>query len=176
MQGTKIERIKWIQRKFNFDYPPGMFPYFLERLRGTPARIEEIVHTLSEENLSKKTGNRWSIKEHIGHLADLEEIHKKRLEQLLANINILMPADMSNKKTYLANHNDAGIDLLLKNLRQTREHFTSRLEKLDETDIARSAIHPRLGKEMRVVDMVYFIAEHDDHHITIIREITSQIN
>ncbi len=153
-----------------------MFPYFLERLRGTPARIEEIVQTISEENLSKKIGNGWSIKEHIGHLADLEELHEKRLDQFMANINILMPADMSNKKTYLANHNDKSISELMKHLRQSREHFTSRLEKLDEMDINHKAIHPRLGKEMRLVDMVYFVAEHDDHHITIIREIISQLN
>ncbi len=31
---------KWIERHFNFDFPVGMMPVIIERLRGTPSRIE----------------------------------------------------------------------------------------------------------------------------------------
>ncbi len=34
-----------------------------------------------------------------------------------------------------------------------------------------SSLHPRLNVQMRVVDMAYFVAEHDDHHICKIMEI-----
>jgi hypothetical protein len=36
---------------------------------------------------------------------------------------------------------------------------------------ARSAIHPRLNIPMRLVDFVFFEAEHDDYHFTRINEL-----
>ena len=34
-----------------------------------------------------------------------------------------------------------------------------------------TARHPRLKKEMRVLDLAFFIAEHDDHHLARISEL-----
>jgi hypothetical protein len=31
-------------------------------------------------------------------------------------------------------------------------------------------LHPRLKQPMRLVDHLYFVAEHDDHHLATIRE------
>lgn len=39
----------WIDRKFNFDFPPSKLLDLLERLRGTPARIEEMVKGLDSD-------------------------------------------------------------------------------------------------------------------------------
>ena len=36
-------RVPWTERKFNFDFPADIFPELIERVRGTPARVEEIV-------------------------------------------------------------------------------------------------------------------------------------
>ena len=164
-------RVKWLDRKFNFDYPAGMFPYFLERLRDTPIVLSGISAPLEETVLTRRLKNTWSIKEHIGHLTDLEEIHITRLEQLIEGVSMLLPANMTNKKTYLANHNETDIAGLLGNLKKTRGNLISRFEKLTDADIIRKATHPRLQQEMRVVDLAYFVAEHDNHHITMIREI-----
>ena len=70
-----MERTKWVERKFNFDFPVGMFPVVLERLRGTAARLEKMTSSLSETEAEQKPDNKWSIKEHIGHLSDLEKLH-----------------------------------------------------------------------------------------------------
>jgi hypothetical protein len=166
-----VARIKWIDRKFNFDNPVGMFPYILERLRGAPVRIEEIIKPLDENTLNAKINGEWSIKEHIGHIADLEELHEKRLSQLLEHAKVLIAADMSNQKTDLAEHNKFSIENLIKNLRETRRRFVSHMEDLDEGQVLASALHPRLNVQMRIIDLAFFAAEHDDHHITIIREI-----
>jgi hypothetical protein len=32
-------------------------------------------------------------------------------------------------------------------------------------------VHPRLGTPMRLVDMMFFVAEHDDHHLATITEL-----
>jgi hypothetical protein len=43
--------------------------------------------------------------------------------------------------------------------------FVARFEELTAEEAARSAIHPRLKKPMRVIDLAHFTAEHDDHHL-----------
>ena len=43
------------------------------------------------------------------------------------------------------------------------------LDPLTLEDAARTALHPRLQKQMRLVDMCYFSAEHDDHHLAMMR-------
>ncbi len=48
-----VERTRWIDRRFNFDFPVGWFPCIIERLRGTPARLEEIINALPPEILTK---------------------------------------------------------------------------------------------------------------------------
>jgi len=163
-----VKQIKWLDRKFDFNHPVGMMPVFLSRLRGSISRIEALVNNRSDEELSSKPGGEWSVKEHIGHLTDLESLHEARLDEILSGKELLSAADMSNRKTNEALHNKKNTAVLIEELRSTRESFVRRLEELDETDVIRSGLHPRLNKQMRIIDIAFFTAEHDDHHITIL--------
>jgi hypothetical protein len=51
-----------------------------------------------------------------------------------------------------------------------------RLEKFEPDLFARSMLHPRLKQSMRLVDHLYFVAEHDDHHMATIWEIIRKVN
>lgn len=166
-----IKKTPWLERKFSFDFPVSHFPVIVERLRGTPARIEDMVKNISDEKLRSKKENGWSIKEHIGHLNDLEELHEKRLKEYLEGKDKLTPADMSNAKTYGAKHNDMPVQELLAELRSTRNSFIKEMETLSEEQLNRIAMHPRLQQRIRLVDMFFFVAEHDDQHITTMREL-----
>jgi hypothetical protein len=44
-----MNRTKWVEREFEFNLPVGVFPSVLERLRGTPARVEELTRGLAPE-------------------------------------------------------------------------------------------------------------------------------
>jgi uncharacterized damage-inducible protein DinB len=164
-----MELVKWVDRKFDFNFPPGLILNIIERLRGTPSRLEIMLAGLDREILIKRPGNAWSIQEHAGHLLDLDELHEKRVNQYLAGMSILLPADMSNKKTYRADYNSKDINNILQQFRNARENLVKKAEEADDIIITRTAVHPRLNKEMRFVDMLYFTAEHDDHHITVMR-------
>ena len=142
----------------------------IERLRGTPARMEELVAALPEETLRRRDGERWSIQENAGHLLDLETLVAQRLDQYLAGEAELHAADMSNRKTYEANHNTMPISSILSNFRKQRTQLVNGLDLLDDETFARSAFHPRLKTQMRLVDMIYFQAEHDDYHLARISE------
>ncbi len=43
------ERIKWTDRRFDFTFPAGLYPEMIERLRGTPARLEDRIGSLPAE-------------------------------------------------------------------------------------------------------------------------------
>lgn len=160
-----LEPEDWLEKKFRFDYPSGAFPAVVERLRGTPARLEELVRALPSSVLTVRIGDGWSIQEHVGHLYDLEELHEGRIDDYAAGLQILRAADMSNRKTNEAVHNDTPIATLLARFREARTRFVQRLEEMDRPAIERTAMHPRLQKPMRVLDFALFTAEHDDHHL-----------
>ena len=167
-----INKIPWTERKFEFNFPVGVFPCILERLRGTPARLFEMASSLSNDVLTARVDDSWSIQEHIGHLFDLDELHEGRIDDFLSHAKVLRPADMKNQKTNDANHNSNSLQNLLNQLRGARQRFVSKLEALNETEIGLMSLHPRLRQPMRLIDMTYFVAEHDDHHLARITELT----
>ena len=166
-----VTLMRWIDRKFNFDFPVGMCPCIIERLRGTPFRLEEMTQSLSPETVSRRLDDGWTIKEHIGHLSDVQPLWDIRLEQLLAGVDELAAADMSNRKTHEADHNTRELSDLLADFRRVRMLFVEQLEELSDEDAVRSALHPRLKQPMRIVDLAFFAAEHDDQHLAEIRRL-----
>ena len=164
-------RIKWTDRRFNFDFPAGIYPEMIERVRGTPARLEELLAGLPSDTLTTQLDGRWSMQENAGHLLDLESLVSQRIDEYLAGSSALHAADMSNRKTYDASHNDVSIDTILKAFRTARQEIVHRLESFDEEIFGRSALHPRLNMPMRLVDMLFFQAEHDDYHLARISEL-----
>jgi hypothetical protein len=166
-----MSRGKWTERKFDFSFPAGIFPEMIERLRGTPVRLEERVAGLPAAILRRKEGERWSIQENAGHLLDLESLVAQRLDEYLAGAAELHPADMSNRKTYDAHHNDVAIDSILRGFREQRMSLVNHLDRLEPDVFERAAWHPRLKVSMRLVDMIFFQAEHDDFHLATISEL-----
>jgi len=165
------QKTPWIERRFTFDLPISMFPNVLERLRGTPARLADRIHGLPPDLLRKQHGGSWSILQTIGHLIQIEGLWLLRLDDYDAGLKTLRPADMTNRATEEADYNRAEPDSLLAGFRQVRGQFVRRLESLDDEGVARSAHHPRLNQPMRVLDLMVFAAEHDDHHLTRISEL-----
>ncbi len=157
--------MKWFDRKFAFDLPAWMYPNVVERLRGTPARAEEIVRDVPAEVLTLRRGAQWSAQENIGHLLDLEPLWVGRIEDILSGKSRLREADLTNQKTHQADHNAASIEELLNSFRNVRAKFVRQLDSLDDSAIESSATHPRLEQPMRLLDLIFFIAEHDDHHL-----------
>jgi len=166
-----VERLEWIKRQFSFELPLGMYPNVVERVRGTPARLEDLVRFMPGEILTKRDGDKWSIQEQAGHLLDLELLGMNRLDDFEAGRETLVAADMGNRKTHEANHNAKTIENILTAFRKERMAFVRRLAAYDEKFVQRTALHPRLKVKIRVIDLVFFIAEHDDHHLARISEL-----
>jgi uncharacterized damage-inducible protein DinB len=165
------ERTLWFKRDFSFDLPAGAFPSVVERLRGTPARLEDRVSSLPGTILTRRHADSWSIQENVGHLLDVEPLWSGRVDDLLARKETLRPADLSNQETDKADHNATPLRELLASFREARSKLVARLDDLDNDSVVLSALHPRLEKPMRMLDLTFFIAEHDDHHFGRITEL-----
>jgi selenocysteine lyase/cysteine desulfurase/uncharacterized damage-inducible protein DinB len=173
-----IRQTAWRDRKFVFDLPIGAFLPLLERLRGTPARAKELVTGPPEYVLAKRVNDKWSVKEHLGHLLDLEPLDHRRLSEFLNHTEVLSAADMENRATEIADHRNVPTMEIIRRLTAGREALVARLEEVSEEQAGITSIHPRLKQSMRLVDWVYFVAEHDDHHLgqarTAIRTLQSE--
>ena len=165
------EKLKWGERKFAFDFPVAVYPEMIERLRGTPARLEDRVRSVKQNFLTRRDGERWSIQENAGHLLDLESLVRRRLDEYEAGATTLHAADMSNRKTYDADHNRVSMETVLSAFRAERTMLVERLDNLPPKMFAAVAHHPRLNVPMRLVDMLFFQAEHDDYHLARISEL-----
>ena len=166
-----LQRGEWFKRQFSFDLPLEMFPNIVERVRGTPARLEELTRGIAPELLTRRDDAKWSIQEQAGHLLDLEEIWMKRLADYEAGRERLSAADLANRKTHEANHNANSIENILAAFRKERTGFVARLDSYDEAFVRRTALDPRLNQAIRVIDLAFFVAEHDDHHLARISEL-----
>ena len=169
-----IKRRRWFDRQFELGLPLAALPDILERLRGTPARLEERVASVPSEVLVRRVDNKWSIQENVGHLLDLEPLWAGRLDDLLGGSNELRPADLQNRRTDEARHNKRRLEELLSEFRAARMSTVARLEGVSETQLRQTALHPRLEQPMTAVDLVFFVAEHDDHHLARVAEILAQ--
>lgn len=168
MPNVPVERKLWFSRRFTFDLEPWAFPNIVERLRGTPARLEDRLQALGHAVLTTRLDGKWSIQENAGHLLDLEPLWAARLDDFQRGAERLAAADLQNQRTFDANHNASNLSDLLAEFRREREAIVKRLERYDENLIVRTALHPRLEQPMRVLDHVLFVAEHDDHHLATI--------
>ena len=166
-----MEQTPWFARDFKFTSTQNILPSIIERLAGTPARLEEKIKTISHDLLTTRIGDTWTIKENIGHLIDLEPLWQGRLDDIINGKIELRPTDLQNAQTSIANHNATPTEELLKSFRKIRTQTLPFLKNLSEEQVFKSALHPRLKTPMRSMDLFLFVAEHDDHHLARMTEI-----
>ncbi len=165
-----MTRRVWFDRQFTFGLGADMLPYYLERLTGTAARLKEKLRNVPDEKLSHQPNGKWSIKQHIGHLAEVDEIANKRIDEMQASVTPMSPAVFEPKGDYNAMPIDDVINLFIDNRRRNLDKYRS----LRQADLGKASLHPRLKVLMTPVDLALFDAEHDDHHLVTINEILSR--
>jgi hypothetical protein len=163
------------ERKFDFSFPVELYPNLCVRLRGTPVRLEELVRGCRRELLLRRPQqDKWSAQEHGGHLLDVESMWMNRVDDFLLGRSELTPADLSNRKTHEANHNTRRLADILDGFSKERLRLVERVGEFQPEVFARAMLHPRLKQPMRLVDHLYYAAEHDDHHLAKIWELINE--
>lgn len=161
----RLTSIPWFERKFDFVFPLEYLPNILARLRGTPARLEELLGSTASHRAIAKIDKIWSAQEHAGHLEDMEPLWLARVEDFVSEYSALTPADLQNRRTHQANHNSRSAAEILAAFRTARSTLVHRVSGIDSAILNRTLPHPRMQTPMRLIDHLYFVAEHDDHHL-----------
>ncbi|MEQ8423319.1 MAG: DinB family protein [Cyclobacteriaceae bacterium] len=165
-----MKSTQWFERKFQFGLKPGMLPFFIERLSFTSMRMEQKVRGVADLILSTQMDGKWSVKQNIGHLAEVDEIAMKRIQEMLNGIQQLSPAVFEPKQNY----NDQPVEEVINYFKKNREDNIALYNSLSEVDLQKESLHPRLKVMMNPVDLAMFDAEHDDHHLVKINEILTE--
>jgi uncharacterized damage-inducible protein DinB len=166
-----VNRLPWFERVFPTGLPAHLLPVIVERLRGTPARLADRLTGVPHEAIIRRTEGSWSIQENVGHLLDLEPLWQQRVGDLAQRHGQLAEADLTNRRTHESNHNAAPLGALLIAFRTARDATVRHLESFRDDGMAFTANHPRLKASMNVIDLAYFVAEHDDYHLARISEL-----
>lgn len=166
-----MEKLQWFERKFSFGLPLRMLPFYVERLSGTITRIENKVQGISDEVLSNRVENKWSIKENIGHLAEVDVVALKRIHEIVSGLTPMSPAVVEPKAYY-----EWPIQKVIAYFRENRMKNILQYASLNDDNLEKAALHPRLKLMMTPVDLAWFDAEHDDHHMVRINEILQAHN
>lgn len=166
---------RWFDRTFELGVPASAAPALLARLGRTAERAHEATRGLSRTVLVHRPRGRWSIQENIGHLLDLESLWEQRLEDFEVGAEVLYAADLQNRRTHDARHNDQACDDVIAGFAAARQRILDRVGAMSDAQLSRTALHPRLQQPMSVVDLCFFVAEHDDHHLATIAEIRAAL-
>ena len=166
-----IPQTPWLERTFDFSIPVGLVPDVLERLRGTPARLEERIEGVGAAALTAREGRTWSIQENAGHLLQVEALWHARLDDFVAGREELVAAAHDRTLVDKVAFNEQPLQRILDGFRQERTRLVARIESLDAAVHERRALHPRLQCRIRVLDHMLFAAEHDDHHLARVSEL-----
>lgn len=167
---------KWFDKKFDFNFGTEQFSLLSERLRNASGIFRETLLSVPEEVLVFQPNGKWSIKENIGHLLILESLWLKRCVEIKNGREKMSPADLNNTATDEANFNDQPLSILLEKFILEREKILEFLDHLKPEDLTNASLHPRLHEPMRILDLMYFVAEHDDHHLFTIKNIIKTFN
>lgn len=135
----------------------------LAEIRNTPSRLEGLVHSLSNDRLTASPApGKWSARDILSHLADVEVAFGFRLRQALAeDHHVIQPFDQDGwAKTY--SNYDAHAALAA--FRAFRLWNLALIDGLKPGDFARPVNHPERG-EMTLRTVIETMAGHDHNHL-----------
>lgn len=169
-----MQKTKWFDRVFPPQTDNGLLPGILERLDGTPARLRHLLADWPADANPAPPDGGWTLRQQIGHLIDLEPLWFTRLQQIAAGETQLAAADLTNARTHQGNHNEQATTDLIERFAAERAQTVAFLRHVPDAALDHAAVHPRLGTPMRLIDLAYFVAEHDDHHLADVREVRGE--
>jgi len=126
---------RWFDRKFELGLGADAAADLLERLGRTPERLADAVRGLPPEILTRRRDGKWSIQENAGHLFDLESLWDQRLNDYGTGAAELHPADLENRKTHAAGHNDRLISDILADFSTARRDIVERLARMSPAEL-----------------------------------------
>ena len=135
----------------------------IEVIRATPAHLETLVRTLDSEALNRAPApGKWSIREVLCHLADVEVSFAFRLRQALAeDHHVIQPFDQDKWAAFYSHYEATAAVAVFSALRQWD---LALIETLEPDAFGKTLNHPERG-DMTIQVMIETRASHDLNHL-----------
>jgi hypothetical protein len=138
----------------------------LETAEKSPKQIAVAVSGLPDRVMRYKAApDKWCILEILGHLTDIEIVYAYRLRQMLAdNKPVIAPMDQDLWARNLG-YMDVPAAELIALYGLNRHHNLRLLRRVKPADLAKSAHHPELKRDVTVAEIVEQMAGHGPNHL-----------
>ena len=141
----------------------------LETLRGQIAETLALLRAIPEARASHRYApGKWSIKEVVGHMADVERVMAYRALRVARDDKTPLPGFDENAYVPAANFERRSLASLANELAQVRSATIAFLETLDAVAAARQGTANNAPISARA--LAYIIAGHERHHVALLRE------
>jgi uncharacterized damage-inducible protein DinB len=166
-----------IARPQNNEYAPYYAGYIaqvpdgdlVDVLRRQIGETLSLVRGVPEERASHRYApGKWSIKEVLGHMADVERIMGYRMLCIARGDTTPLPGFDENAYVPVANFDARSLASLASEFEQVRRATVAFIEHLDADAAARRGTANNLEITARAI--AYIIAGHERHHVRILRE------
>ena len=149
----------------------------LDAAEKSPKEIAAAVLSLPDPALRyKPSPDKWCVLEILAHLADMEIVLGYRMRQMLADTKpVIAPLDQDAWARNL-NYMDSRPAELVAFYGVARHHNLRLLRGLKLSDLARSAYHPEMQREMTVAEIVERIAVHGTNHLGQIEKLKKMVS
>jgi len=143
-----------------------------EVLEGTPERVASLVERMGEEGLGRRFApGKWTGREVVGHLADVEIVVGFRVRQMVsAPDRVIQPIDQD---AWAGPYPRLDGRVAVRALTALRAWNLGYYRTLTPADLARVAMHPERGEES-VETTIRMHAGHDRNHLAQLELILAQ--
>ncbi len=130
---------------------------------------EEFLKTLSEEqgNISYAEG-KWTIKEVIGHIIDVERVMAYRALSFSRNEEQSLPGFEQDDYITNSNYSQRSVEDLINEFKAVRNANLIMFKSFSDEMLKRGGIAS--DNKVTVLALIYIIAGHEKHHIKILKE------
>jgi len=123
------------------------------------------VGSLSEEEMRKTPdGSDWSIRDHVAHFYDTQEMLDTRVDLMLKHDNPELAALAVYELATEADRHPASTRAMLARFRDKRARCIARLEALPLKDLWRPGRHPEFG-QLTILRQAAYLAFHEQTHL-----------
>jgi DinB superfamily len=137
----------------------------IEKLAATPQCAADMVRELSEQQLSCKPSECFSLRENVLHLRDIDvEGYEKRVRLILSEHSPMLPDVDGGKLALERNYNAQPVEPALAELARSRAASVERLRACSEADLARTAEMQGVGK-IDLRRLLELWMQHDADHL-----------
>jgi hypothetical protein len=147
----------------------------LTRLQHQYEALPELTGGLTEQQLKQRINpDKWSAFENIAHLAAYQPMFLARLERIAAEDTPSFERYVAEKDPSFPDYLNISLPSLLDLISTGASQITIKLTSFNDTDLLRTALHPKYGK-LTVPQWTQFYLLHEAHHLFTIFMLTQDL-